>query len=300
MTTITTGAANLPAQAHRQQTALMLSPDPTNPLAVMDGVHSGLSLTKSTGMGFKVGPGRAAVNGLTPADGPFTVTILSSETGAFDPGDATRDRIDVVSIKTYPAADASAGATIEVIKGSPAASPTVPSTPAGSLMLYQVLIPAGTSAGNGGWATNKVTDRRRKVGMQDFISYTPNFSGFMNLGTDALREGRYRVDGDKVTVNVHLRGGKGGLLGNAGLQAFSLPLPTDSSKGWVYYGNGGLHHPNRSGAAYDLRVMAVDSSAIIFAATSGGGLTAPGNQLYPYGEGTELYMTVEYIANLLD
>lgn len=294
MASITTGAADLSSQAHRQQTALNLSPVGSNPLAVSHGVHAGLNFSKTTGMGFKIGPGRAAVNGATPVDGPMTSTILTDEVGAFAPGDATRDRIDAVVLQTNPALASTEATKVVVVQGAYGAG--APATPSGALLLYHMPIPAGMSAANGGIDASRVIDRRIKVGMQDFIPYTPNFSGFISLGTNAVREGRYRINGDKVEVHVHLKGGKGALLGVAGLQSFTLPVPTNSPQGWLYYGNGGLHHPNRNGLAYDLRVLADGTNGVIFATSPNGAMGNAGHLQYPFLEGTDIYLNIEYIG----
>lgn len=297
MTILTTGAYDLPAAADRNRTALMLAKSASGPLAVFDGVHSGLALTKTTGMGFSLEPGRAAVNGASAADGTFTVAVTASETGAFTPGDAAKDRIDLIVLQTYPGNPSATGVMVEVVTGAVPASgePVVPATPAGALALYQVRIGAGVSAGNGGWNTSQVTDVRRPIGVPQFIDYSPTWANFSNIGTGAIREGRYRVDGDKVSVNVHLKGGTGATLGSSHLISFSLPIPAKA--GYVYYGNGAIHHPNRTGLAYDLRVMSTTNAATIHATASNGALIGLSDGGYPFAAGTELYANLEYFID---
>lgn len=298
MSTITTGAYDIPAVSHRQQTALMLAVDHSDPLKVVDGVQSGLALTKLTGMGFNIGAGRAAVNGTTSLEGTFVVTVLSDIASAFDPGDPTYDRIDVIALATDPTLPADQAGTIQIIKGAynTAGAPVTPTVPAGSLGLYAVTISAGMSAGNGGWNIAKVTDLRHPVGIPKFISFTPTWGGFTNLGTGAVREGRYRIDGNKCTVNVHLKGGVGASMGTGSFLSFSLPIAP--AGGWLYYGNGALHHPNTSGVAYDLRIISTDSGALVWATNSNGSMSQPGQKGYPFGNGTDIYCNLEYIVDL--
>ena len=162
MTTLTTGAKNIDAQAHRNETAIFSAVTAT--LTTAGGVASGLTLTKTSGMSFSVGTGRALVPGAAATDGLYAVTVTAAETKAFAPGDATRNRIDLVVIQTYPTAAAlNGGAMIEVIQGAYPASgnPIQPATPAGALALFAVPINAGVSSGNGGWVTSGLIDLRQ-------------------------------------------------------------------------------------------------------------------------------------------
>lgn len=293
----TTGAYDFPAAADRNRNSMLLAKGST-PLSVIDGVHSGLNISKTTGMGFQIEPGRAAVNGATAADGTFTTALTAPELGAFEAGDATKDRFDLVVLQTYPNNPSPTGTKVEVVKGAIAtgAEPVVPATPAGALLLFQVRITAGMSAGNGGWDTTKVTDRRRKIGIPAFESYTPTFAGFSSLGTGAVREGRFRVDGDKVTLHLHLKAGAGASMGTGNL-SFNLPIPP--TVGWRYYGSGSLHYPDNAGVKYDLRVYTNGSTGYLWGTrASDGQMVPPGVLAYPYAGGTEIYATLEYVCDL--
>lgn len=299
MTILSTGAYDFPAAADRNRNSMMLEQQGTSALGVIDGVHAGLALTKTTGMGFQIGPGRAAINGTTATEGTFTCAVTAPEIGAFEPGEATMDRVDLVVLKTYPANPSATGVKVEVIKGTPfaagGASPVV-TAPAGSLALFAVRINAGISAANGGWDTAKVTDRRRAIGVPDFIDYTPTWGNFANLGSGFVSRGRYRVDGDKVSLNVHLQGGAGAVIGNHHLLNFTLPIPAKDN--YVYYGLGGLHHPTQSGLAYDLRVLSTVNAAVIHATNSDGSLGGPGSKGYPFAQGTVIFANLEYFIDL--
>jgi hypothetical protein len=235
------------------------------------------------------------VNGTSGAEGTFTVAVTTSEVGSFADGDASKDRIDLVILKTYPNNPSATGAKVEVIKGAVPSSgePAVPATPAGSLALFRVRINAGTSASNGGWSTSNITDVRRSIGVPEYIDYTPTFGGFMNLGTGAIREGRYRLDGDKCSVNVHLRGGAGSGMGAANALYFTLPIPAAAP--WIYYGTGGLMHPN---GIYDLKVISGGTTAIMWGLGANGNVVQPGTIPYPFGSDTDIYCNMEYIIDL--
>lgn len=293
MTILTTGAYDLPAAADRNRNSLMLAAG-TGSMGVIDGVHSGMSISKTTGMGFTIGSGRAAVNGTSSADGTYTVAFTSSETGVFEDGHSSSDRYDLVAIQTYPNNPSSSGAAVVVVKGTAASSPTIPSTPSGALALFAVKIIAGTTAGTGGWSTSRVTDKRRKIGVPEFIDYTPTFGGFYSLGTGAVREGRYRLDGDKCTVNVHLKAGSGGNMGAANPLYFTLPIAAASP--WVYYGQGGLIEPNVG--IFDLAVVSGGSTAIMWAPSANGSLVQPGTMSYPFTSTTDVWANLEYIIDL--
>jgi hypothetical protein len=308
MTILATGAYDFPAAADRNRNSLMLQAGvDSNPLAVIDGVHTGMALSKTTGMGFQIGPGRAAVNGASSADGTFTAAITAPEVGAFEPGDATKDRIDLIVLQTYPNNPATSGVKVEVVKG-PLYNPTtgvvdgggnqtVPNAPAGSLPLFRVPIPAGVSAANGGWNPSKAVDTRRVIGIPEFKDYTPTWGNFANLGSNYVSRGRYRVDGDKVSVHVWLEGGAGASLGDHWLLFFSLPIP--SKEGWIYSGKGSLHHPRADGLAYQIHVLSAGGGATIHAIANTppmGALVGPGSSYaqYPFGQGTVISCQLEY------
>jgi len=167
MTTITTGnTVGLTDQEHRNQTAAMLPPAAL-PLEVRGGVHSGLDLTKTTGMGFSISPGRALVQPAAPSAGPYVVTVTTAETLEFAPGDATRKRIDLIAVKVDETPGNENPGSVVIIQGSYPTSgePVAPAVPAGHELLYSVPIAVNMSAGNGGWTVGSQTDKRRQLSM---------------------------------------------------------------------------------------------------------------------------------------
>lgn len=167
MTTITTGSSvGLTDQEHRNQTAAMLPPSALA-LSVRGGVHSGLNLTKTTGMGFTISPGRAIVAPAVPSAGPYVVSVVTAVTLEFAPGDSTRKRIDLITLKVDETAGAANPGSVVIIQGAyPAAGePVVPTTPPGHEALYRVPIAVNMSAGNGGWTAGTQTDLRKQLAM---------------------------------------------------------------------------------------------------------------------------------------
>lgn len=167
MATITTGnTVSLTDQEHRNQTAVILPP--TNiPLGIRGGVHSGLNLAKTSGMGFSISPGRAIVQPASPSAGPYVVTVTTAETRTFAAGDATRNRIDVVAVKVIETAGTANPGDIVIIQGAyPTSGAAVrPAIPAGHEALFHVPINANMSAGNGGWTASSAVDLRRQLTM---------------------------------------------------------------------------------------------------------------------------------------
>lgn len=161
----TTGnTVSLTSQEHRNQTAALL-PSFKTALGVRGGTHSGLNIKKTSGMAFTIAPGRAVVEPASPSSGPYVVTVDAAETLAFEPGDATRNRIDLVCIKVDETAGTENAGSVVIVKGAYPSSgdPVRPSIPAAHEALYAVPIPAGTSAGNGGWSATAMIDLRRNL-----------------------------------------------------------------------------------------------------------------------------------------
>ncbi|MFD7132367.1 hypothetical protein [Streptomyces sp. NPDC059894] len=147
---------------------------PASPVATRSGILpgssdgqyriSGFTLTGTTGtMSATVSPGRAVVQS-TDARGAYPVALTEYLTLAFSDGNAQYDRIDLVVLRVYDHDHDGEGryeAAVEIVEGTAAALPTVPTAPGLSLPLYEVRVPAGASTGTGGvpWTT-ALTGRR--------------------------------------------------------------------------------------------------------------------------------------------
>lgn len=149
----------------------VFTPGASSGLATSSGVvptqGNPLNLTNTAEMTAQVEIGRAVVQGLT-TQGAYPVVVTSAEAVAFDDGDASNPRIDTVAIVIRDDTYDSTGFTdvrVVVVKGTAASSPVAPAMPTtASLPLWNVTVPAGTSAGSGGidWGSAK-TDRRSYV-----------------------------------------------------------------------------------------------------------------------------------------
>lgn len=161
---ITGNSVGLTAQEHRNQTAVTL-PSFKTALGVRGGTHSGLGIKKTSGMGFTIDPGRAVVEPSSPSAGPYVATVDASVTMAFEPGDSSRGRIDLVAVKVDETAGVESPGSIVIVKGAypSAGQPVRPAIPAAHEALFAVPIPAAMSAGSGGWVLSSAVDLRRKL-----------------------------------------------------------------------------------------------------------------------------------------
>ncbi|MEU4062169.1 hypothetical protein AB0F25_06990 [Streptomyces wedmorensis] len=105
-----------------------------------------------------VSEGRAVIQG-DITQGAYPVTLPAAASVTFTPGNAQYGRIDVIVLKIYDTlydSSTKTEAKLEIIQGTPEQTPKVPLIPARCLPLYEVVVPAGVSAGNGGipWNTS--------------------------------------------------------------------------------------------------------------------------------------------------
>ncbi|MFE5482085.1 hypothetical protein [Streptomyces sp. NPDC056527] len=135
---------------------------PVNPVQVRSGILpgsydgrfrlSGFWMTGASAMAATVSEGRAVIQG-DISQGVYPVALPASETVTFEPGNAQYNRIDLVVLKIYDklydGPDRNE-AVVEVIQGKADPTPQAPAAPPRSLPLYEVTVPAGVSAGNGG------------------------------------------------------------------------------------------------------------------------------------------------------
>ncbi|MEU1020261.1 hypothetical protein [Streptomyces sp. NPDC005898] len=170
-----------------------------SPIRVRDGVLPGGDPFAATGvaaMQLQIGAGRAYVQG-TDAQGAYPIANDGPVTLTFTDGDAQFGRIDTVALRVLDALFDQEGqnlARIEVVEGEPDATPTAPTLEPASLRLWDVTVPAGTSAGVGGinWGS-ALADRRR---------FTTAAGGIIprgwGLGFDGSYDGQYRDNGGEL------------------------------------------------------------------------------------------------------
>ncbi|MEU9702817.1 hypothetical protein [Streptomyces sp. NPDC047981] len=117
---------------------------------------SGFWMTGASAMTATVSEGRAVIQG-DISQGVYPVTLPASEPLTFAAGNEF-NRIDLVVLKVYDPLYDGPGrneALVEIIVGKAEPTPKAPAAPPRSLPLYEVTVPAGASAGNGGinWNT---------------------------------------------------------------------------------------------------------------------------------------------------
>ncbi|MEU7163145.1 hypothetical protein AB0A70_00595 [Streptomyces morookaense] len=192
---------------------------PEGELTTRAGVIAGGTPLAATGVGpmqVQISTGRAIVQG-TAAQGAYPVVVTAPETLTVADGSPQYGRIDSAVIRVYDGQYDTTGqttVTVEIVQGTPSATPTAPALPAASIRLWDITVPAGTSAGVGGldW-TRALADRRR---------YTAAYGGIIPRGWDlsvpGAYDGQYR---DNTTTGLE--------RWNASARTW-LPYPYDS--GW--------------------------------------------------------------------
>ncbi|WP_439676006.1 hypothetical protein [Embleya sp. MST-111070] len=165
---------------------------PAGEMTSRPGVVAGgnpLKLTPVGTMTCEIGPGRAIVQG-TGAQGAYPLAVTSADSVTITDGDAQWARIDTVALclydELYDEGDETRAA-VEIVEGEPAAAPAPPNLPTSAIALWDITVPAGTSAGTGGIAwSSAVTDRRQ---------YTAAYGGIIPPGTGEFAgsyTGQYR------------------------------------------------------------------------------------------------------------
>jgi hypothetical protein len=292
---ITTGAGDLTVTAHRNQTSLLLIPG-LSPLSSVDGVHNGLGIVKTSGMNFTIGVGRAALNHSSADEGAYVITVQDPEPGSFANGDANYDRIDLVTLQVNPTATSEEATNIVVVKGVASSVPDAPNYPAGALVLYEVKIKAGTTSANGGWSTANATDVRPSIGITRWNSFTPQWGGFGAQGAGFHTTGRWKRDGDMITVQAQIIFGSSPSWGN-GQPYMNLPVSRESD-GYRGFGRGIYIDRSAGSTYYDMQCIAtIDRMQIYGTAGSKGSFQWPGGMGLPLGKDDALDVFIEYSVN---
>ena len=108
-----------------------------------------LAVTASSGMNLSVAAGWAAILGTYQTNmGTYMAYNDAAATATITTADATNPRIDLVCITVNDAAYSGSlnSVAINVVKGTAAGSPSVPSTPTNSIALAQVAVAAGATS----------------------------------------------------------------------------------------------------------------------------------------------------------
>lgn len=100
---------------------------------------AGLGVSAASGMNVTVGPGSFVVpNTATPVAGGYSATLAQSETFSVEQADPSNPRIDIVVANVVDNGNNTSLGQVQIITGTPGASPSAPSAPANSITLAQV------------------------------------------------------------------------------------------------------------------------------------------------------------------
>jgi hypothetical protein len=124
---------------------------------VITGLAAAMQVVTGTGMQVKVDAGYCAVVHPTSGHGVYLFGTMVQTALTVVTADGSHPRIDIVVARVNDLGTSSSDCDVEIIAGTPAASPVAPSTPAASLLLAQVLVPTSASSIISGDITDKRT-----------------------------------------------------------------------------------------------------------------------------------------------
>jgi hypothetical protein len=210
-----------------------------------------------------------------------TSTAVNNLTVSGAPG-AGLNRIDLVIARVYDASVIGGsinGWQLEVVTGTPAASPAVPALPTSSVELARIAVAAGQASVQ----TVNITDRRVIPGV--WRSYTPAWTASLAnqpaVGVGGSIIGRYMVRGKTCSMIARLNIGTSGFSGGNGPLSLSTPpnLPALNPLNGASIGTGLLFTP-AGGQVWSGIAMLLDVTRV--------GLVLPYNKT-PAGAASEFF-----------
>lgn len=164
----------------------------TGQLQIRGGIFpsGGAALSTVSAMVCAIAPVKLVVaNTVASSLGPYVLVSDASVNITFADGEASVSRIDRIIARAYDNANDGSGDTkgdIYYLKGQ--ASGAATALPANSLLLYEVTVPAGTSAGSGGINFNTATsDKRTYTSTSGGIIPVLNSTDMTNIGASAFK-----------------------------------------------------------------------------------------------------------------
>src|SRR5215831_1296385 len=139
---------------------------------VLPNVANALQVLSGSGMNAAANPGSAVIPAATVAAGPYLPVNNVVQTLTHNASDPTNPRIDIWVIQVVDNGNSTSFGQIQIVAGTPAASPVAPSAPATSLVLAQVRINAGVSTFN----QSSITDMRVFSACAGGIMLCPNMA----------------------------------------------------------------------------------------------------------------------------
>jgi hypothetical protein len=198
---------------HRVLNGAMMTSNGT--LAVRSGVLPGAAsgaLSTVSAMVARVAPVKVLIaNSISAALGPYLLVSDANVDITFDAGEASVPRVDRIIARAYDDTNDGSGSTtgsIYYLKGQ--ASGTATSLPNNSVLLYEMTIPAGASAGSGGVNFANAVDQRAYTVAQGGIFPVASNTEMAAIGNPYEGMTVYRTDLDAIYVydgtNFKLRG----------------------------------------------------------------------------------------------
>lgn len=130
---------------------------------------------------------------------------------------------------------------------------------------------------------------------QEWVAFTPRFTGWASLGSNPISRGAYCVGpGGLVTVNVRLRSGSGASMGRAPLVVEGFPVR--SAGGIQQFGVCSFLHTGPAGLLRD-GMLAMGNNAdgaSIFIPKHEAPVVHPGNAGIPWASGSEIHGRITY------
>lgn len=152
----------------------------------------GVVTVVSGGMQVQVQPLTCWVEGGASAvQGGYPYVLDATTTLAIADGDASLERTDTVAVVVYDDAFDSSGATsasVQVVQGTPGDG--APALPTNAVALYDVIVPAGASAGTGGLSAGNLGPDRR--------AWTVAAGGVLPVSGAAERDALGALEGQAV------------------------------------------------------------------------------------------------------
>lgn len=144
-------------------------------LLVGQGVRNGpgnpLGVSAAGGMNLSIAAGICAVQGTSATDqGAYLVVLDATPTLTVAASNPSLPRIDSVCVTVTDLGSSSSSAVVQIITGTPAASPSAPSLPANSLLLCNVAVGAGVSSITSGNLTDSRSYLAAAGGVQPVTS----------------------------------------------------------------------------------------------------------------------------------
>lgn len=174
-------------------------------LAVRGGVLPGLgslNLTTVSAMVARVAPGKVLIpNSISAALGPYLLVSDANVDITFDAGEAAVPRVDRIIARAYDDVNDGSGSTtgsIYYLKGTSGGPATA--LPNNSVLLYEMTVPAGASAGTGGITFSNAVDSRVYTTSQGGMIPVATWTELGNVASPWKGMMAFRLDNDTMYI----------------------------------------------------------------------------------------------------